>query len=351
MRSAPAPEISKAQRSADAETMRAVVRHRYGGIRVIEIEQVLRTRIAADEVLLRVEAAGLDRGAWHLMTGRPYLLRLAFGIFRPRERGIGREVAGTVLEVGASVTRFAVGDEVFGIGSATFAEYAAAREDKLARKPANATFAEAAIVPISGLTALQALRRVGRLEAGQHVLVLGASGGVGSFAVQLAKAYGAEVTGVCSAAKADFVRSLGADHVVDYTQVDVAEGTQHYDLILDIGGNTGVLRLRRALTAEGTAVIVGGEEGGRLTGGMGRQLRALVVSRLAGQRLTGMLCKEGSEDLDELAGLIADGILTPALDQVYPLERVANAMRDLEAGKVRGKSAITASRTRKRVAG
>ena len=350
MRSAQAPPISRAQRSADAETMRAVVRLRYGGVRVIEIEQILRTRIAADEVLLRVEAAGLDRGAWHLMTGRPYLLRLAFGIFRPRQRGLGREVAGTVLEVGATVTRFAVGDEVFGIGIATFAEYAAAREDKLTRKPPNATFAEAAVVPVSGLTALQALTDAGRRVAGQHVLVLGASGGVGSFAVQLAKAYGAEVTGVCSAAKADFVRSLGADHVLDYTRTDFADGTQHYDLILDLGGNPGVLRLRRALAPEGTAVIVGGEEGGRLTGGMGRQLRALLLTRLTAARLTTMLCKEGSEGLDELAALIGDGRLRPALDQLYPLERVANAMGDLEAGKVRGKAAITAGRTRSSIA-
>jgi NADPH:quinone reductase-like Zn-dependent oxidoreductase len=350
MRSAPAPELSKAQRSADAETMRAVVRLRYGGAKVIEIEQILRTRIAADEVLLRVEAAGLDRGAWHLMTGRPYLLRLAFGIFRPRQRGLGREVAGTVLEVGASVTRFSVGDEVFGIGTATFAEYAAAREDKLAHKPANATFAEAAVVPISGLTALQALGEAGRLVAGQHVLVLGASGGVGSFAVQLAKSYGAEVTGVCSPAKADFVRSLGADHVLDYTRTDFADGPQHYDLILDIGGNPGVLRLRRALAPEGAAVIVGGEEGGRLTGGIGRQLRALVLTRLTGRRLTAMRCKERSEDLDELAGLIAEGTLTPALDQIYPLERVGIAMGDLEAGKVRGKSAITACGSWKTIA-
>jgi NADPH:quinone reductase-like Zn-dependent oxidoreductase len=351
MRSAAqAPPISKAQRSADAETMRAVVRLRYGGVRVIEIEQILRTRIAADEVLLRVEAAGLDRGAWHLMTGRPFLLRLAFGILRPRQRGLGREVAGTVLEVGAAVTKFSVGDEVFGIGAATFAEYAAAREDKLAHKPPNLTFAEAAVVPISGLTALQGLGEVGRLVAGQHVLVLGASGGVGSYAVQLANAFGAEVTGVCSLAKADFVRSLGATHVLDYTRTDFADGTQHYDLILDLGGNPGVLRLRRALTPEGTAVIVGGEEGGRLTGGMGRQLRALLLTRLSGQRLTTMLCKERSEDLDELAGLLADGTLTPALDQIYPLERVANAMGDLEAGKIRGKSAITAARTRSRIA-
>jgi NADPH:quinone reductase-like Zn-dependent oxidoreductase len=259
-------------------------------------------------------------------------------------------VAGTVLQVGASVTRFSVGDDVFGIGSATFAEYAAAREDKLAHKPENATFQEAAVVPISGLTALQGLGDVGRLVAGQHLLVLGASGGVGSFAVQLAKSYGAEVTGVCSPAKVDFVRSLGADHVLDYTRTDFADGTQHYDLILDIGGNPGVLRLRRALTRDGTAVMVGGEEGGRLTGGMGRQLRALVLTRLIDQRLTAMVCKERSEDLDELAGLIADGTLTPAVDQVYPLERVANAMGDLEAGKVRGKSVITASRNWKRTA-
>ncbi|HEY3529178.1 MAG TPA: NAD(P)-dependent alcohol dehydrogenase [Nocardioides sp.] len=347
---AQAPPISKAQRSVDAETMRAVVRLRYGGVKMIEIEQILRTRSTPDEVLLRVEVAGLDRGAWHLMTGRPFLLRLAFGFLRPRQRGLGREVSGTVLEVGAAVTKFSVGDEVFGIGAATFAEYAAAREDKLAHKPPNLTFAEAAVVPISGLTALQALGEVGRLVAGQHVLVLGASGGVGSYAVQLANAYGAEVTGVCSQAKAAFVRSLGADHVLDYTRNDFADGTHHYDLILDLGGNPGVLRLRRGLTPEGTAVIVGGEEGGRLTGGMGRQLRALLLTRLSGQRLTTMLCKERSEDLDELAGLIADGTLTPALDQIYPLERVANAMGDLEAGKVRGKSAITAARVRSRIA-
>jgi NADPH:quinone reductase-like Zn-dependent oxidoreductase len=344
MRSAPTPIISKAQQSADAETMRAVVRLRYGGARVIEIEQILRTRIAADQVLLRVEAAGLDRGAWHLMTGRPYLLRLAFGIFRPRQRGLGREVSGTVLEVGAAVTRFSVGDEVFGIGTATFAEYAAAPEDKLTLKPATTSFEEAAVVPISGLTALQALAKPGRPVAGQHVLVLGASGGVGSFAVQLAKAAGAQVTGVCSPAKADFVRSLGADHVLDYARTDFADGTQRYDLVLDIGGSPGVLRLRRALTPDGTAVIVGGEEGGRLTGGMGRHLRALVLTRLTGRRLTTILCNEDSAGLDELAELIADGTLTPALDQVYPLERVSNAMLDLEAGKVRGKSAITAGR-------
>jgi NADPH:quinone reductase-like Zn-dependent oxidoreductase len=324
--------------------MRAVVRLRYGGVRTIEIEQILRTRIRADEVLLRVHAAGLDRGAWHLMTGRPFLLRLGFGILRPRERGLGREVAGTVLEVGSEVTRFSVGDEVFGIGTATFAEYAAAKADKLTHKPATMSFEEAAVVPVSALTALQGLREAGRLEAGQQVLVLGASGGVGSFAVQLATSYGAEVTGVCGPDKADFVRSLGADHVLDHTRDDFADGTRRFDLILDLGGNPGVLRLRRALTPTGTAVLIGGEEGGRFTGGLGRQLRALMLTRLSGQRLVTLRCRERYEDLDELARLIQAGVLTPALDGVYPLERVAHAMSDLEAGKVRGKSAITVGR-------
>jgi len=343
MRSAPAPTISKAQRSADAETMRAVVRLRYGGVRVIEIEQILRTRIRPDEVLLRVHAAGLDRGAWHVMTGRPYLLRLVLGLLRPRERGLGREVAGTVREVGADVTRFAVGDEVFGIGRATFAEYAAAQEGKLAHKPANVTFDEAAVVGVSALTALQGLRDAGQLKPGQHVLVLGASGGVGSFAVQVAKAYGAEVTGFCSTAKVEFVRSLGADHVLDYARAGFSDGSQHYDLILDLGGNPGVLRLARALTPEGIAVIAGGEQG-RFTGGTGRSLRALLLTRLTARRVVSVRCKERSADLEELAGLITDGRLRPALDQVYPLERVANAMRDLEAGKVMGKSVITPGR-------
>jgi NADPH:quinone reductase-like Zn-dependent oxidoreductase len=324
--------------------MRAVVRLRYGGVRTIEIEQILRTRIRADEVLLRVHAAGLDRGAWHLMTGRPFLLRLGFGILRPRERGLGREVAGTVLEVGSEVTRFSVGDEVFGIGTATFAEYAAAKADKLTHKPAAMSFEEAAVVPVSALTALQGLREAGRLEAGQQVLVLGASGGVGSFAVQLATSYGAEVTGVCGPDKADFVRSLGADHVLDHTRDDFADGTRRFDLILDLGGNPGVLRLRRALTPTGTAVLIGGEEGGRFTGGLGRQLRALMLTRFSGQRLVTLRCRERYEDLDELARLIQAGVLTPALDGVYPLERVAHAMSDLEAGKVRGKSAITVGR-------
>jgi NADPH:quinone reductase-like Zn-dependent oxidoreductase len=328
----------------DAETMRAVVRLRYGDVKVIELEQILRTRIRPDEVLLRVEAAGLDRGAWHLMTGRPYLLRFAHGIFRPRQRGLGREVAGTVLEVGAEVTRFSVGDEVFGIGTATFAEYAAARAETLALKPSGTTFAEAAVVPVSGLTALQALGELGGLEPGQRVLVLGASGGVGSFAIQLAKSMGADVTAVCSSAKADFVRSLGADHVVEYNVTEVSDTSVRYDLILDLGGSSGVRRLRRALVPDGTAVLVGGEQGGQFTGGVARRLHAAVLDRFTSQRFVTMRCQERSADLEQLGRLIADGSLTPALDQLYPLERVAQAMSDLAAGRIRGKAAISASR-------
>ena len=212
------------------------------------------------------------------MTGKPYALRLVFGMRKPKNPGVGQEIAGTVVAVGAAVTRFAIGDEVFGIARGAFAEYAVASEAKLAMKPDCVTFEQAAVVAISALTALQAIRDVGRVQAGQQVLIVGASGGVGSYAVQLAKVFGAEVTGVCSAAKLELVRSLGADHVVDYVHDDFADGTHRYDLILDIAGSSSISRLRRALKPRGTAVMVGGEEGDSLTGGMGRQLRARVVS-------------------------------------------------------------------------
>ncbi|MDT4933694.1 MAG: hypothetical protein QOK11_1586, partial [Pseudonocardiales bacterium] len=231
-----------------AGTMRAIVQDRYGSADVLRLARIPAPEIADNEVLLRVHAAGLDRGTWHLMTGRPYLLRLGFGMRRPKNPVPGLDVAGTVVAVGAAVTRFAVGDEVFGSGRGSFAEYASAREDKLARKPANITFEQAAVVPVSAATALQALSDVGRVEQDQRVLIIGASGGVGSYAVQLAKAFGAEVTGVCSTAKLGLVRSLGAEHVIDYTEGDFADGVHRYDLILDIAGNPTISRLRRALT-------------------------------------------------------------------------------------------------------
>ncbi len=244
-------------------TMRAVVQESYGAADVLRIEQIARPVPEPGEILVQVHAAGLDRGTWHLLTGKPYLMRIiGFGFRRPKSRVPGLDVAGTVVEVGSAVTRFAAGDEVFGISRGSFAEYAVVREDKLAPKPTNLGFEHAAVVPISGGTALQALRDSGRIEPGQQVLVIGASGGVGSYAVQLAKAFGAEVTGVASTGKLDLVRSLGADRVIDYTREDFADGVHRYDLVIDIGGNATLRRLRRALAPRGTLVIVGGEEGG-----------------------------------------------------------------------------------------
>jgi NADPH:quinone reductase-like Zn-dependent oxidoreductase len=275
------------------------------------------------------------------MTGTPYLMRIiGFGFRRPKNRVPGVDVAGTVVAVGSAVTKFEVGDEVFGMSRGSFAEYAAAREDKLAHKPASCTFEQAATVGISGGTALQALT-AGRMQAGQRVLIIGASGGVGSFAVQLAKAAGAEVTGVCSTNKLDLVANLGADRVVDYTREDFAAGSHHYDLIVDIAGNSPLSRLRRALTPTGTAVIVGGERKGNLTGGIDRQLRALILTPFVGQRLTGLASKERASDLEILADHLAAGTVTPSIDRTYPLDQVPTAMRYLEAGKVKGKIAIT----------
>jgi NADPH:quinone reductase-like Zn-dependent oxidoreductase len=323
-------------------TMRAIVQDRYGSADVFRLEQVARPQIGVDEVLVHVEAAGLDRGTWHLMTGQPYLLRvLGFGLRGPKSRVPGLDVAGTVVAVGSAVTRFSRGDEVFGISRGSFAEYAVVLEDKLSRKPANLTFDQAAVVPISAGTALQALTDAGGVERGQRVLIVGASGGVGSYAVQLAKAFEAEVTGVCSTAKLDLVRSLGADHVVDYTRQDFADGTNRYDLVLDIGGNSPLSRLRRALTPTGTLVIVGGEEGGRWTGGFGRSLRAPLLSPFVSQRLTMLASKERASDQERLIPLIEAGKVTPSIDRTYPLDRVPEAMRHLETGAVRGKVAIT----------
>jgi NADPH:quinone reductase-like Zn-dependent oxidoreductase len=321
--------------------MRAVAQYRYGSADVLHLAQVAPPRIRESEVLVRVHAAGVDRGTWHMMTGRPYLGRLAFGIRTPRNPVPGMDVAGVVVAVGPAVTGFVPGDEVYGFGRGTFAEYTAARQDKLARKPANLTFEQAAVVPVSGATALQALTDSGHVQAGQSVLVIGASGGVGSYAVQLAKAFRAEVTGVCSTSKLDLVRSLGADHVLDYTREDFADGAHRYDLVLDIAGNPTLSRLRRALTATGTAVITGGEAGGSFSGGMNRQLRALSLSPFLRQRLTMFIAKQRASDLARLTDLIEAGQLTPSLDRTYPLDQAAQAIRDLAAGKVRGKVAIT----------
>jgi NADPH:quinone reductase-like Zn-dependent oxidoreductase len=323
-----------------AARMRAVVQTRYGSADVLHIGDVARPEVRDNEVLVRVHAAGIDRGTAHLMAGKPYLVRLVTGLHRPRNQVPGRDVAGTVVAVGAKVTRFQVGDEVFGISRGSFAEYACAREDRLVPKPANLSFAQAAVMPVSGLAALQGLRDSGRLEAGQRVLIVGASGGVGTFAVQIARALGAEVTGVCSTAKLDLVRSLGAGHVIDYAKEDFANAPQRYDLILDIGGDSPLSRLRRALTPRGTLVLLGGEGGDQWTG-MGRQLRALVLSPFVRHRLTFKMPNENHVDIERLALLVEAGELVPVIDRAYPLHEASDAMRHLEAGQARGKIVIT----------
>jgi NADPH:quinone reductase-like Zn-dependent oxidoreductase len=289
-----------------------------------------------------VHAAGVDRGVWHVMAGLPYPLRLAgYGLRTPKNPVPGTDVAGVVEAVGKNVTRFQPGDEVFGIGKGTFAEYTRVLENKLAPKPANLTFEQAAAVAISGSTALQGLRDHGQVQAGQQVLIIGASGGVGTYAVQLAKAFGAEVTAVCSTTKVDLVRSLGADHVVDYMRDDFAAGEQHYDVILDIGGNASLSRLRGVLAPKGTLVIAGGETGGRWLGGTDRQIRAVLLSRFVGQTLRTFVNSENHEDLIVLTGLIESGKVTPAIDRRYPLAQAPKAIRYLLEGHARGKVVIT----------
>jgi NADPH:quinone reductase-like Zn-dependent oxidoreductase len=339
MSAAPTPTSERAP--SPIVPMRAIVQDRYGSADVLRLDEIPRPEVGPDDVLIEVRAAGVDRGVWHLVAGQPYVLRLAgFGVRAPKMRVPGRDVAGVVAGVGGAVTRFRPGDHVFGIGRGTFAEYALAPEDKLEPMPASLTFEQAAAVPISGLTALQGVSEVGRLEAGQRVLVVGASGGVGTFAVQIAVALGGQVTGVCSGGKADLVRSLGATNVLDYARDDFADGTHEYDLVVDIGGNSSLRRLRRALTPHGTLVIVGGEGGGRWFGGVDRQLRALALSPFVGQRLTNFVSKEHHAGLVRLTELVDAGRLVPSVDRTYPLHEMPDALRHLQAGTVMGKLVV-----------
>jgi len=325
-------------------TMTAIVQNVYGSApeQVLRVDEVARPTIGDDEILVRVAAASVDRGTWHVMSGLPYAIRLAgFGVRRPKALNPGRSMAGTVESVGKAVTGFAPGDQVYGIGSGAFAEYACAQPKRLAPKPANLSFEQAAAVPVSALTALQGLRDRAKVQAGEKVLIIGASGGVGSFAVQLAKAFGAEVTGVCSTGKTDMVRALGADHVLDYTRDDFADGTDRYDVILDIGGNSRLSRLRRALTPAGRLVIAGGETDGRWLGGAGRQVRASLLSPLVSQKLGTFVASENAQDLAVLRELIESGKVTPAVDRTYPLSETAAAIRRIIDGQARGKLVIT----------
>jgi len=328
---------------AAAGTMRAIVQDHYGNSpeEVLRPAEPERPSIGDDEVLVRVRAVSVDRGTWHLMAGRPNLMRImGFGLRRPKQPNPGRSVAGTVEAIGKNVTAFEPGDEIYGTAEGSFAEYARAEAGKLAHKPANLSFEQAAAVPVSGTTALQGVRRA-EIGAGQKVLIVGASGGVGTFAVQIARAFGAEVTGVCSTAKTELVRGLGADHVVDYTREDFADGPLRYDVILDIGGNSRLTRLRRALTPAGRLVIVGGETEGRWLGGFDRQIRALLLSPWVSQKLGNLTASESSADLSVLGGLFESGKIAPAIDRTYALDESPAAIRYLMDGQARGKVVIT----------
>jgi len=320
--------------------MKAIVQDTYGSADVLMLREIERPHVRDDEVRIRVVAAGVDRGAVHLMTGVPYVMRVfGVGLRAPKTRVPGTNVAGHVDAVGKDVTRFQQGDEVYGTCKGSFAEYACAREEQLAPKPTKLTFEQVAAVPHAGFAALQALRDHGKVQPGQNVLIVGASGAVGSMAVQLAKAFGAQVTAVCSTSKVDMVRALGADHVIDYTRDDFAGGDR-YDLILDIAGNSSLSRLRSALTTKGTLVIVGGEGGGRWIG-MGRQLRAVVLSPFVGQKLCTFVAKANARDLLVLNEHIESGKITPIIGRTYSLSDAPDAVRDLETGRTQGRIVVT----------
>ena len=331
--------VAAPQPVARTETMRAITQRGYGGLEVFSFGTLPRPRIGANEVLVRVESAGLDRGTWHLMTGRPYLMRLmGFGFRRPKQLVPGLDVAGTVVEVGAEVTRFRIDDAVFGIAKGSFAELAPALETKLAHKPASLSFDEAAVLAVSGGTALQAIDQAGKVGHGARVLIIGASGGVGSYAVQLAKAMGAHVTGVSGPSKVALVRSLGADVALDYTCDDFL--AEPHDVILDVGGNTALERLRNALKADGVLVFVGGEHGGDWTAGFERQLAAAALARFTTQKFVMLMVKEYFEPMERLAAFARAGKLKPAIDRSWPLAQLPEAMRALVDGTVRGKVVI-----------
>lgn len=320
--------------------MKAVIHSRYGDPEVLHVTLLERPVPQKNEVLIRVKAAGLDYGQWHLMSGKPYLMRLATGLTKPAQRVLGRDVSGVVEAVGAEVTRFKVGDAVFGAAARTFAEFTCAREDRLCLKPERLSFEQAAASAISGVTALIALRDVAKVKPGQSVCVTGAGGGVGSWAVQLARHFGARVTAVCSTSKVEFVRSLGATAVIDYTKLPLPTDGR-FDVILDLAGNRTLRVLRKALAPRGTLVLGGGEGGDRFFGGMGRTLRAVLWSMFLTQRLAMLVGFVRPEPLQALADILREPGVTPAVDRTVPLEETADGMRALASGRVRGKLVIS----------
>jgi len=322
--------------------MKAIAQDVYGSADVLELRDLDQPIAGEGEVLVRVHAAGVDMGVWHLMAGVPYLIRiLGFGFRGPKNPVPGMDVAGVVEAVGPDVTRFQVGDEVFGTCQGSFAEYVATKEEKLVHKPGKLSFEEAAALPVSALTALHGLRDCAKLEAGQKALIIGAGGGVGTYAVQLAKHTGAEVTAVCGPSKQELVRSIGADHALDYTKTEITDSGERYDLIFDIAGNRPLSLLRRALTPRGTLVIVGGEEGDRWLGGTHRQIGALLLSPFVKHNLRSFISEENQADLEVVRELAEAGVLKPVLGKTFPLADAALALAELEAGHATGKSVIT----------
>jgi NADPH:quinone reductase-like Zn-dependent oxidoreductase len=319
------------------------VQDRYGSADVLEFRDIDEPTLGEDDVLVRVHAAGCGPDVWHLLTGTPYMARVAIGFRRPKVAVRGWDVAGTVEAVGATVTEFRPGDEVMGTAEdGSFAELAVTPANKLVRKPANLTFEQAAAIPISGITALRAVRDEGQVQPGQRVLVIGAAGGVGSLAVQIAKGFGANVTGVGSSSKLDLIHSVGAEEVIDYTREEFTDGSRRWDLIIDTAGRRPLSVLRRALTPKGTLVIVGGDGGGNWTGGFFRgMLRGPLVSLFVGQRLRGLATKVRQEDLLTVKEVVEAGTLTPVIDRTYPLIEAPDAIRYLAEGHAGGKIVVT----------
>jgi NADPH:quinone reductase-like Zn-dependent oxidoreductase len=321
--------------------MKAIVQRTYGPADVLEFTDIDMPVVGENGVLVRVHAAGLHIGDWHVMTGLPYMLRVVgFGLRAPNVRVRGMDVAGTVESVGKSVTEFRAGDDVFGTCEGAFAEFACAPESNLALKPANLTLQQAAVIPTSAFAALQALRDRGQIQPGHKVLIVGATGGVGIFAVQIAKAFGAEVTGVCSATKMDLVRSLGADHVIDYTKEDFSKNDQRYDLVLDTAGSRSLSDLRRVLRPRGTLVLFGGEGGNRVLGGTTKWIHALLLSPFVRQHLRPLSTTPNKKDLLLLKELIEGGKITPVIDRTFALSEVPDAFRYMRKGHGRGKVVI-----------
>jgi NADPH:quinone reductase-like Zn-dependent oxidoreductase len=322
--------------------LKAITYQRYGAPEVLEFQEVDEPVVHDGDVLVRVRAASANPRDWHFMRGLPAFMRLQFGLRQPKTSGLGSDVAGQVEAVGRNVTRFRPGDEVYAdVVQGGFAEYTSVPETFLAPKPANLTFEQAAAVPLAALTALQGLRDRGRVRPGQRVLIIGAAGGVGSFAVQLAKWLGAEVTGVCSTRNLDLVRSLGADHVIDYTQEDFTHADRKYDLVFQLAGTRSPSDCRRALTPRGTLLLSSGESDGRLIGPVGRIIKALLLAPFVRQRLVPFVAKRSSQDLQLMTELIEAGTVTPVIDRTYPLSDVPEAIRYLEEGHARGKVVIT----------